>query len=178
MNVKTNRHEITLHSFRRYVYSAISGLGFQDFGDYMLGHSGSTYWRKTPEERLKIFKKVEPYLTYLSYEELDAHGADVDTKLEEKDQRISQLEKQMAEMNKSLMQLKEQGMFDALRRLESELQADPSNEEIKIKLEQHKKVARELIRKGAMSNDLEAYGEVKALATDIETIPKVKATDM
>jgi hypothetical protein len=35
------RRNITLHSFRRYVKSTISDLGYQDFPEYFIGHSGS-----------------------------------------------------------------------------------------------------------------------------------------
>jgi hypothetical protein len=34
------RREITLHSFRRYVKTTISDLGYQDFSEYFIGHSG------------------------------------------------------------------------------------------------------------------------------------------
>ncbi|MFZ0221969.1 MAG: tyrosine-type recombinase/integrase, partial [Candidatus Nitrosopolaris sp.] len=39
------RREITLHSFRRFVKSTISDLGYADFSEWFVGHSGSTYWR-------------------------------------------------------------------------------------------------------------------------------------
>lgn len=92
---KGNRHRITLHSFRRWVKSTISDLGYQDFSEYFIGHAGSTYYRKSESERIELFNKIEPYLTYLEYGELEAKGADVQTKLQEKDQRIDHLEKQM-----------------------------------------------------------------------------------
>jgi len=91
---------------------------------------------------------------------------------------MEELKSKMAQMNEMITDMREQGMFDTLRRLESELRTDPTNQDIKMKLEQHKKTARGLIAKGQMSNELDAYGEVKALATNIDTIPKVEATDM
>ena len=45
------RRKITLHSFRRYVKSTISDLGYQDFSEYFIGHSGSTYWTKKESEK-------------------------------------------------------------------------------------------------------------------------------
>jgi hypothetical protein len=63
-------------------------LGYQDYSEWFIGHAGSTYYRKTEAEKLQIFKKVEPYLTYLDYSELEAHGADIETKLSEKDSEI------------------------------------------------------------------------------------------
>jgi hypothetical protein len=49
------RRKITLHSFRK---STISDLGYGDYGDYsewFIGHSGSTYYRKTEKEKAEIF---------------------------------------------------------------------------------------------------------------------------
>jgi integrase len=40
------RREITLHSFRRFVKTTISDLGYCDYSEWFIGHSGSTYWRK------------------------------------------------------------------------------------------------------------------------------------
>jgi hypothetical protein len=40
------RRQITLHSFRRFVKTTISDLGYSDFSEYFIGHNGSTYWCK------------------------------------------------------------------------------------------------------------------------------------
>jgi hypothetical protein len=38
------RHrQITLHSFRRFVKTTISDLGYADYSEYFIGHSVSTY---------------------------------------------------------------------------------------------------------------------------------------
>jgi integrase len=87
-----NKHrKITLHSFRRYVKSTISDLGYSDYSEWFIGHSGSTYYRKAEKEKAEIFRKIEPYLTFLDYSELEARGADVVTKLQEKDKQIESL---------------------------------------------------------------------------------------
>ena len=78
-----NRREITLHSFRRFVKSTISDLGFQDYSEWFIGHSGSTYWRKKDKEKAEIYKKIEPYLTFLDIQQLERKGADMQTKIEE-----------------------------------------------------------------------------------------------
>ena len=77
------RREITLHSFRRFVKTTISDLGYQDFSEYFVGHSGSTYWTKKESEKGEIFRKVEPYLTFLNVHQLERQGADIQTKIEE-----------------------------------------------------------------------------------------------
>jgi integrase len=78
-----NRRQITLHSFRRFVKTTISDLGYYDFSEYFIGHSGSTYWRKKDSEKAEIFSKIEPYLTYLNVHQLERQGADIQSKIEE-----------------------------------------------------------------------------------------------
>ena len=63
---KNRRRQITLHSFRRFVKTTISDLGYSDFSEWFIGHSGSTYWTKKDLEKTEIFRKVEPYLTFLN----------------------------------------------------------------------------------------------------------------
>jgi len=81
-----NRRQITLHSFRRFVKTTISDLGYSDFSEYFIGHSGSTYWRKKDSEKAEIFRKIEPYLTFLNVHQLERQGADIQTKVEELEQ--------------------------------------------------------------------------------------------
>lgn len=77
------RRQITLHSLRRFVKTTISDLGYQDFSEFMIGHSGSTYWRKKESEKGELFKRIEPYLTFLNIHQLERQGADIQTKVEE-----------------------------------------------------------------------------------------------
>jgi integrase len=75
------RRQITLHSFRRFVKTTISDLGYSDFSEWFIGHSGSTYWTKKDSEKAEIFRKVEPYLTFLNIVQLERQGADVQSKV-------------------------------------------------------------------------------------------------
>jgi integrase len=77
------RRKITLHSFRRFTKSTISDLGYSDYSEWFIGHSGSTYWRKKDNEKAEIFLKIEPYLTFLNIQQLKRQGADLETKIEE-----------------------------------------------------------------------------------------------
>jgi integrase len=52
------RREITFHSFRRFVKTTISDLGYQDFSECYIGHAGSTYWRKKNSEKAEQFRKI------------------------------------------------------------------------------------------------------------------------
>jgi integrase len=77
------RRQITLHSFRRFVKSTISDLGYGDYSEWFIGHSGSTYWRKKDSEKADLFRKIEPYLTFLNIHQLERQGADIQSKVEE-----------------------------------------------------------------------------------------------
>jgi hypothetical protein len=77
------RREITLHSFRCFVKTTISDLGYSDYSDWFIGHSGSTYWRKKDNEKAEIFQKIKPYLTFLNIQQLKRQGPDLETKIEE-----------------------------------------------------------------------------------------------
>ncbi|MGD1837266.1 MAG: tyrosine-type recombinase/integrase [Nitrososphaeraceae archaeon] len=77
------RREITLHSFRRFVKTTISDLGYSDYSEWFIGHSGSTYWRKKEGDKIAIFRKIEPYLTFLNIHNLERQGADLQTRVEE-----------------------------------------------------------------------------------------------
>lgn len=94
------RRKITLHSSRRAVKSTISDLGYQDYSEWFIGHSGSTYYRKKESEKAQLFRKIEPYLTYLDYNILERKGADFETKLLEKDKQIEELMKKQEETEK------------------------------------------------------------------------------
>ena len=85
------RRQITLHSFRRFVKTTISDLGYTDFSEWFIGHSGSTYWQKKESEKAELFRKIEPYLTFLDIASLEAKGADIETKLTEKEKEIQLL---------------------------------------------------------------------------------------
>jgi integrase len=77
------RRQITFHSFRRFVKTTISDLGYADYSEYFIGHSGSTYWRKKDLEKAEIFRKIEPYLTFLNVHQLERQGADIQSKVDE-----------------------------------------------------------------------------------------------
>jgi hypothetical protein len=77
------RREITLHSFRCFVKTTISDLGYSDYSDWFIGHSGSTYWRKKDNEKAEMFQKIKPYLTFLNIQQLKRQGPDLEPKIEE-----------------------------------------------------------------------------------------------
>jgi hypothetical protein len=104
------RRQITLHSFRRFVKSAISDLGYGDYSEWFIGHSGSTYYRKTDKEKAEIFKKIEPYLTYLDVHQLERQGADIQTKVEELEELNQALRNRDKMKDDAIAQLSDQVM--------------------------------------------------------------------
>jgi integrase len=105
------RRQITLHSFRRFVKTTISDLGYSDYSEYFIGHSGSTYWQKKDSEKAELFNKIEPYLTFLNIHELERHGADIQSKIDE-----------LEELNQSLRQ-HDRMKDDAIAHLSDQLMA-------------------------------------------------------
>lgn len=105
------RRQITLHSFRRFVKSTISDLGYSDFSEWFIGHSGSTYYRKKDSERAEIFRKIETYLTFLDFAKLEAKGADVETKLQYKDKQIEALIKKQEHFEQLIQSLIDSGQL-------------------------------------------------------------------
>lgn len=95
------RHVFTLHSFRRYVRTIISDLGYQDFADWMIGHINSTYWRKSEKEKYQLFRKIEPHLLLLDQTVIQSHGRDMQTRLEVMERENQEL-RQYAENWKSV----------------------------------------------------------------------------
>ena len=105
------RREITFHSFRRFVKTTISDLGYSDYSEWFIGHSGSTYWRKKESEKAELFKKIEPYLTFLNIHQLERQGAGIQSKVEE-----------LEELNQSLRN-RDKMKDDAIAQLSDQLMA-------------------------------------------------------
>jgi integrase len=128
-----HRHIFTLHSFRRYVRTLISDLGYQDFAEWTLGHSYSTYWRKGDKEKYELFKKIEPYLTYLDQSGLERKGADIKTKMDtfEKENKLLREEQKMkddrlaiVEEQFSIMQSQMQSLLSSLGSMQDQNQVN------------------------------------------------------
>jgi len=103
------RRQVTLHSFRRFVKTTISDLGYADYSEYFIGHSVSTYWRKKESEKAEIFKKIESYLTFLNIHQLERQGADILSKVNE-----------LEEVNQSLRE-RDKSKDDAITMLSDQL---------------------------------------------------------
>ena len=114
------RRKITLHSFRRYVKSTISDLGYQDFSEYFIGHSGSTYWTKKESEKAEIFRKIEPYVTFLNVHQLERQGADIRSRVDELEELNESLRERDRTKDDAIAQLSDQLMTLTVRLQEIE----------------------------------------------------------
>jgi hypothetical protein len=49
------------------------------------------YWRKKESEKAELFKKIEPYLTYLNIHQLERQDADMQGKVGELDRALRRM---------------------------------------------------------------------------------------
>ena len=115
------RHKITFQSFRRFVYGTIDSLGQNQFAEYYIGHEHSVYWNKPEQEKVEIFRKIEPFLNFLDYTAIESKGADVQSKLNAIEQLNYKL-RQKDEMNTDAIALlgdKMQEMMIKIQELET-----------------------------------------------------------
>jgi hypothetical protein len=92
------RRRLTFHSFRRWVKSTISDLGLSDYSEWYIGHSGSTYYRRSDKEKYEIFKKLEPYFTFQDYKGLTARNAEIQNRFENLEQENLKLKQMMTQV--------------------------------------------------------------------------------
>ena len=114
------RRQITLHSFRRFVKSTISDLGYGDYSEWFIGHSGSTYWRKKDSEKAELFRKIEPCLTFLNIHQLERQGADIQSKVEELEDVNSSLRERDKVKDDAIVHLSDQLLAISIRLQELE----------------------------------------------------------
>lgn len=99
----SSRHKITLHSFRRFVDSTMTDITGDDYAEWFLGHGDNSYYtKKEPYYREIYATKCIKYLTFLDYTTIEATGKNIDAQLSEKDDRITNLERQLGDISKML----------------------------------------------------------------------------
>ena len=101
------RRKITFHSFRRHVKSTISDLGYSDYSEWFIGHAGSTYYRKGDKEKLALFNKISPSLTYLDQSYLERKGRDMESQFEVIRRENLELRRSQEEMRQQFTQVME-----------------------------------------------------------------------
>ena len=93
--------KITLHSFRRYVYTTISDQVGKNYAEHWLGHATSGETKET-EKRNIYAEQCMKYLTFLDFEGLMVTDKNIEAKLEEKDREIAYL-REMGRQHKAEM---------------------------------------------------------------------------
>ncbi len=119
------RRKITLHSFRRFVKTTISDLGYGDYSEWFTGHNGSTYWRKKESEKAELFKKIEPYLTFLNIHQLERQGADIQSKVQELEELNNSLRERDKVKDDAITHLSDQLLAISTRLQELERKQQP-----------------------------------------------------
>jgi hypothetical protein len=98
------RHKITLHSFRRAYKTIISNMGYSEFSEWALNHSGSPYYQVPEKEKYELFRKIEPYITFLDQNELKSSHADLKSRLESIEQENTDLRQDMNRIMEMIQQ--------------------------------------------------------------------------
>ena len=91
--------------------TTISDLGYSDYSEWFIGHAGSTYWGKKDNEKAEIFRKIEPYLTFLNVPQLERQGADLQTKIENLEDINTLLRNKYNEKEEQIKKLEESVSF-------------------------------------------------------------------
>jgi hypothetical protein len=95
------RRKLTFHSFRRWTKSTIADVSSSDYSEWWIGHSGSTYYRKSDKEKFEIFRKLEPYLVFQDYKGLTERSNVIQDRvdvLEQENWKLKQMMTQVMEM--------------------------------------------------------------------------------
>src|SRR5437867_577916 len=63
-------------------------LGYADFSEWMLGHSGSTYYDSPVSDLIAVWRKVEPYLTFLDVTAMEVKQQYMQTQLDDTKEQL------------------------------------------------------------------------------------------
>ena len=102
----TKRRTINFHSFRAFVYTTATRTKGQDFANWLLGHSNSTYWREKEETKRKDYLEIMRYLTFLDYSVLDAAVKSTEAQLKQQEKQIQIERNQMQNMREEMNSFK------------------------------------------------------------------------
>lgn len=99
------RHDILLKSFRDFVRSEIGHEAKDpDYAELHIGHKQSTYVTRSKADRIKAFRRVEPYITYLNVDTIAKQAADFKSQSDKQAEEILQLKQEHEKMEKMLLE--------------------------------------------------------------------------
>lgn len=101
-----NRFIINIHAFRAYFHTFASRTHGTEYANALDGHTSylGQYYRIAPEERAKMYKKLEPSL--LIYGIIDAESGILEEQLEVKDKEIENLTNLIIDIKTELAKLR------------------------------------------------------------------------
>lgn len=138
------RGKITLNSFRRFARTTVADQTNTDYAEWFIGHSGSTYWRKKPEEKADVYKtKCMQALTFLDFSKLEETGKNMEVRMDAKERQIQSLMQEISELKEreSLARID----MDDMRKITREIN------------EKFKKVENDLHWSPNTSDEMDAY---------------------
>jgi hypothetical protein len=139
----TQRRKVSFHLFRDYVKTTISKHTTKDFSEWILGHSGSTYWNAEEDDTKELYRKCMKYLTYLDYDVVEVIGADYESKLTEMLDEIGQLKQEMNQYKDKILKIDEyeekinEYEFNEVNNLEAITQMAKEIDELKKQRNKH-----------------------------------------
>lgn len=100
---KQSRGKITLHSFRRFVYTTIEGQAGQPYAEYILGHKKTVYHTKKEHERRAIYAECERYLRFTDYSGIDKQNKTLEGQITEEKERLKKQEERLTRLEERLV---------------------------------------------------------------------------
>jgi integrase len=113
--------KVTRHSFRRFVKTTISNLGYADYSEFFIGHIGSEYYTAKEREAVEIFRKIEPNIMFLDVIALEKQGATFSDKVEQQENVILEQQRQIAKMKGDIKEEVRKQVAEAVRRLKPQV---------------------------------------------------------
>jgi hypothetical protein len=79
-------------------------LGLSDYSEYYIGHHTRIYWQRSQKEGNELFRRIEPYLTFLDFSSLERHGANIQAKLNSIEKKNTELRENINKIMEMIQQ--------------------------------------------------------------------------
>jgi prefoldin subunit 5 len=78
-----------------------------DFSEWAIGHLGSSYYIRSDKEKYSLFKRCEPFLTYLDQRGLEQKQTDLQSRLETMERENERLRIQTDKIEKVMSEIEQ-----------------------------------------------------------------------
>jgi integrase len=126
----SNRRKITLNSFRRFVYSTISGYD-PPYAEWFLGHNKSPYWTVKEEKRKETYVKCMKALTFLDFSGIETITKNIETQVQVLTESKTKQEEEIWNLRK--IDTEREDILQSLVKAVEKLKADKGKAEKKMK---------------------------------------------